>query len=308
MKFSLLRLPLIALATWGVFVVNSAFSAELRFDSPHTFYANKDIVLNIKSDGLNGKRLSWNLKYAGRSIAAGEQEIPSTGTTEVKFHFPELKAGVIAATEFNCFSGETKLQNDLFFFHPNPFANETAFFNEQKIGVFQPDDSKSISALLESYGIKSLKLSSIGGFDGKILIVSGINFSGNPGFFESLLNLSQKEIRVIIMSPISGTISLKSESIGRILLAGTDIIPEFNKKYDSYTWNGKQIEETSFKTVPFDGGIALEFVKEKERFSYCEIRSSNSKGKLIICGFNIGGLADESPSPAYLFRNLLKSD
>jgi hypothetical protein len=145
----------------------------------------------------------------------------------------------------------------------------------------------------------------VSGFDGKLLIASGINFNESPGLFDELLKLTQNGVKVIILPAFSGTLSLKSETINKLILSGTDIISEFNKKYDANSWNGGEITSMSFKIVPYDENTGLELTETKGSFSFCEIRNSLSKGKLIICGFNIIGLAKQSPTPAYLLKDLI---
>ena len=42
----------------------------------HTFYAGREQIFTVVTKGLNNKRLSWNIRYAGRTLAAGQRIIP----------------------------------------------------------------------------------------------------------------------------------------------------------------------------------------------------------------------------------------
>ena len=71
-----------------------------------TFYADREHIFIIKTEGYANKSLSWNLRYAGRTLASGKRNIPLDGKVKITFKFPKLNEGVIAATEFNCWVGK----------------------------------------------------------------------------------------------------------------------------------------------------------------------------------------------------------
>lgn len=286
----------------------SIHAAELHFDSPQTFYSDREIFIKISSSGLSGKSLQWRLIYTGATVSAGEVIIPDSGIAEIKLSFPKLASGIVATAELACYAEPAKLQKQIFFFSDDDiFSNRKESVGNLGIGVFQPDEkSGNIVKLLETLGVRSSPISSISDYNGKIIIVSGLDFSENPGLFETLLDKCRDGSKVLILAPASGIIPLKDNEISRLLLADTDIIRDYNPKFDDKTWNGKAIFGTSLKTVPLDDGIAIELVPHKTRFQFCEISRKYSPGKIIICGFNLIELADESPSAGYLLKELIE--
>ena len=97
-----------------VFVVNFNLLAEdpaiisLKPEC-RTFYADREHTLTILTESAAGEALSWNLRYAGRTLAAGKRNIPQNGEVKIAFKFPKLNPGVIAGTEFNCWVGKQAL-------------------------------------------------------------------------------------------------------------------------------------------------------------------------------------------------------
>lgn len=279
-----------------------AYASELQFSSPHTFYADKDIILNIKSDGLSGKSLSWNLKYAGHTIAAGEQQIPENEITEVKFHFPELKPGVIATTEFSCFSGDTKFLSELFFYTPNPFADNKKFLEELKIELWAPENDENAKKLLESLQVPFSMIANFAESKGKVLIVSSIDFGNFSGLSDDFSRICATGTRILIINPTAGSLPLKMKDFKEIVVARNAKITDFYKNFDSELWGNSFPNDKSFKLIPYDNGIAIEIQKERGDFTYLSAKIAD--GELILCAWDIFGKSDKSPTPVYLLEKL----
>lgn len=65
-----------------------------------TFFADREHAFTIHAAGFAGKRLQWSLRYAGKTLAAGEAVVPRDGNVKIRFVFPKLNDGVVAAAEF----------------------------------------------------------------------------------------------------------------------------------------------------------------------------------------------------------------
>ncbi len=295
-RFKILFFPLCLCAS----VVHSA---ELRYDSPHTFYSGREIAVRIRADGLAGKTLSWNLRYANSTAAAGEKAIPENGVPEIKFRFPELKPGITAIAELSCFSGDNKLQKLLSFHTENPFFENTKFLEDLKIQLWEPENKGNASIMLEKFGVPFSRIANFSEFTGKILIVSGIDFGSFSGLSQSFVKMCTDGARVIIVNPESGTIGLDTASFKEISIADNAKIAEFDKNFDCEYWAASAPAERSFRLVPFDGGVGIEIQKRQNGHTFMSAKTED--GELLVCSWDIFGKAGDSPTPAYLFEKLI---
>jgi hypothetical protein len=317
-----------------------------------TFYAGREHTLTVKTQGLTGERLSWNLRYAGRTLASGQRQVPQNGEVKISFQFPELNEGVVAEVEFSCFTGEKNVVRDpgselgeeelkktLYFFYPDPFKNKKEALKKLKIGIWEPSEGEALSEFLKSIEVPYAKVADPAGFQGEVLLVSGIDFDEFPGGNETLLKLVKNGKKVIILQPFSGTFAKLAEDMDSIIFTGNEYINGRNtfgvppkggtpnrRKFDTESWNGKPIANKSMKLVAVDDSIALEVREHRtspvakamgdrsnvkrptsndktKGFTYCEVRKG--KGSLIITTWNIIKGAKESPTPVYLLKEML---
>ena len=188
-------------------------AAEIKYDSPQTFYAGRESTINIKTEGLDGKNLAWNLKCSGLTIAAAELAVPESGAVELKFTFPEIKEGVsAAAAEFACVSGDKKLQKIVFFFSPNPFSSKKKILEKLKIGLWAPSGDDTAKKLLESLGGVTSEVANFAEFKDKLLIITGIDFGNFSGLEKDLINICASGSNILIINPKTGALPLRTES------------------------------------------------------------------------------------------------
>ncbi|MFZ2656549.1 MAG: hypothetical protein WAX69_16570 [Victivallales bacterium] len=278
-------------------------AAEIKYDSPQTFYAGKETVISIKTDGLNGKNLSWNLKYSGRTIAAAELAIPESGSLELKFTFPEIKDGVSGAAELVCRVGESKLQKNIFFFSPNPFSQKKKIFENMKIGLWSPEGDDSARKLLGSLGVATTDVANFADFKGELLIVCGIDLGNFPGLEKELVNICSSGSSILIINPAGGILPLKTESFRNMIFSRNEKIMDFDKKLDSDKWGDAFPNEKSLNLVPSDNGVAVVVADNRTGFTFMSAKIG--KGELVICTWDIFGKIEKSPTPVYLLEKMM---
>jgi hypothetical protein len=326
-QFKLISTLCFCLVIWNIFALNIALCAE---DVPkitlspncQTFYAGREHTLTITADKFTGERLSWNLRYAGRRLAAGERQIPANGEIKITFNFPKLNEGVIAEVEFSCFAGE-KMEKDvklnreikkkLYFFHSNPFVGQKETFKKMNIGVWEAGDKEELSTLFKKLDLPFAKIADPANFTGEVLVVSGLDFDENPGISETLANLAETGKKVIILPPVSGSFANFAKESNALILRKNDIIKEFNKKFDSKNWNGTDSTEKSLRISQIDDTPSLKVVEKSGGFTFAEIRykaaayAGNKKKnyKIILTTWDIVKDAEVSPTPLYLLKNIL---
>ena len=300
---SLLTTACCLLPVASLFSPISLSAAEIKYDSPQTFYAGRENIINIKTDGLSGKNLAWNLKYSGLTIAAAELAIPESGTVELKFTFPEIKEGVSVTAEFNCASGENRLQKNIFFFPANPFSLKKKQLEKIKIGLWSPEGYDIAKKSFESRGVVTSDIANFAEFKGEILIITGIDFGNFSGLDKDLVNICLTGANVIIINPKAGSLSLRTESFKNLILARNDKVTEYDKKFDSEKWGDSPPNGKFLNLIPLDTGVGIEISEKKNTFTFMSAKIG--KGELLICTWDIFGKADKSPSPLYLLDKII---
>ncbi|HBC86684.1 MAG TPA: hypothetical protein DCZ94_07010 [Lentisphaeria bacterium] len=281
----------------------SLSAAELKYDSPQTFYAGRETVINIKADGLNGKNFSWNLKYSGLTIAAAELAVPETGAIELKFTFPEIKEGVSTTAELTCVSGDKKLLKSIIFFSTNPFAFKKKFLEKMKIGLWAPSGDDSAKKLFESLGVVTSDVANFAEFKDKLLIITGMDFGNFSGLEKELVNICSAGTNILIINPKAGILPLKTESFRNMILSRNEKIMDFDKKFDSEKWGDSPPNEKSLNLVPVDTGAGIEVSGNKNAFTFMSAKIG--KGELVIFTWDIFGKIEKSPTPVYLLEKLI---
>ncbi len=278
-------------------------AAELKYNSPQTFYAGRESTINIKTEGLNGKNFAWNLKYSGLTIAAAELAVPESGAVELKFTFPEIKEGVSAAAEFACVSGDKKLQKIVFFFSPNPFSSKKKALEKLKIGLWAPSGDDTAKKLLESLGVVTSEVANFAEFKEKILIITGIDFGNFSGLEKELINICSTGSNILIINPKAGALPLRTESFKNMIFSRNEKIIDFDKKFDLERWGDSAPNENSLSLIPLDGGVAVEVAGNKSSFTCMSAKIG--KGELSIYTWDIFGKVDKSPTPVYLLEKII---
>ncbi len=287
----------------GLLVAISLSAADIKYDSPQSFYANREIVLNIRTDGLAGRNFSWNVRYSGLTIAAAELAVPETGAVEIKFTFPEIKEGVSATAELVCVSGDKKLQKNLFFFAPNPFAFRKKVLEKNKIGLWSPSGDDTAKKLFESLGVATVDVANFADFKERLLVVVGIDFSNFSGLEKDIGGICSSGSNILIINPAGGALPLKTETFKNMLFSRNEKILEFDKKFDPEKWGDSLPNEKSLGLAPSDSAAALNVADNRNGFTFMSAKIG--KGELVVCSWDIFGKAEKSPTPLYLLEKLI---
>lgn len=313
MKTLILTFLLCVFSLNTVLFADSKGTLSLQPDC-NTFYAGREHTLTIRAEGLTGEHLSWNLRYAGRTLASGQRQIPAAGEVKITFAFPELNEGVVAETEFSCFIGkqalstireaiEKEMRRRLYFFYPDPFVSQKESLKELKIGVWEPSGGEALSDLLALLDVPFKKIADPANFNGQALFVSGLDFDAFPGVSSTLLELAGQGKKIIILPPFSGTFPQFAKKTDNVILSKNQAIPRFDKKFDADNWNGNPVSNGSMKLVFFDDGVALKRADNESGFTYCEL--SIAEGRIILTAWDIVNGAKVSPMPVYLLKEML---
>lgn len=278
-------------------------AAEIKYDSPQTFYAGRETTINIKTDGLNGKNFSWNLKCSGLALASAELAVPESGKVELKFTFPEIRDGVSATAELTCLSGDKKLMKNVFFFSLNPFSFKKKVLEKMKIGLWSPEGDDIAKKTFESLGVVTSEVSNFTDFKGELLIVTGIEFENFSGLEKEIINICSSGSNILIINPKAGTLPLKTKNFINIFLSRNEKIIDYDKNLDTERWGDSPTNARSLNLIPYDSGLAIEVADNRNSFTFMSAKIG--KGELFICAWDIFGMAGKSPSPVYLLEKLI---
>lgn len=294
----------------------SASAAEISLEpNCRTFYADHEHTFTISAKDAVGKELSWNMRYAGRTLAAGKQTIRNNGMVKIKIDFPELEDEVIVTAEFSCWLGKQALGKNrkdksfirkMTFFNPNPFEGKKAVLAKRQIGIWNAGDDNSLADLLTELEVPFAKVAAPEQFSGKVLLVSGLNLQKAPGALEACLKLANFGKKVIILPEISGKTKIPLAKLAGMKLGKNDLIKDqggISKKLDKENWNGQAINQNSLKLQAAGENIELKVIDKSTGFTFCEL--SKSKGQVIFTTWDIVKRAKDSPTPVYLLKEML---
>jgi hypothetical protein len=140
--------------------------------------------------------------------------------------------------------------------------------------------------------------------ESKTLLISGLDFDEFSGIQDEILQFAAKGNKIIIiMPPLAGTIPIASAKYERILFAKNNEIKKFSKKFDSGTWADICIPQKSFKIAFMDDMLSISPENNSKGYSFCKLSVGSSQ--IIICAWDIAGLAEKSPTPLYLLSKII---
>lgn len=269
-----------------------------------TFFSGRKIrlVVATPSNSQNHKTISWNIRYSGRTIAAGETPLKGK-TATINFDFPKLADEVVAQAILTCVLGNEKLQTPLYFYPENPFAQKKDFLTKAKIGIWLPAGNDKFINRLGKLELPFKVVNELtSDLDVKTLIVSGLDFDAYPGLDETFETLCEKGCLIIIIPPSSGVYPVNLTKTNELTLSGNQQISVFSKKFDTMYWAGKPPASNGLTLTPYDDSIALTS-NSKSNLTFFEMKIG--AGKLIITTWNIIDTIDTSPTPLFLLANLI---
>ncbi len=304
------RIPLLTtllLTTLAATAIHAAEAPSLTVSlapPAHTFLAGREHRLRLSAPAAVGGTLAWNLRYAGRTLAAGEASPGADGIAELRFAFPELNPGVRADTLLTVSSGGATFTKTLHFFHPNPFLGESRRWQLAKIAVWAPEDD-ALPAWLESLEIPFSPIDDVAQAIGQVLLVSGIDFDDLPELPETLAEIAARGTTVIVMPPLDGHFPIPANAADLRLADNTRIL-EFDKTLDAESWGVHPVASRHLQMVARDDVITLQAATDTSaRFTSCEIRTGT--GRLWLLSWNLPAAAKDSPTPGQLLHHLLSS-
>ncbi len=271
--------------------------AKFAININKNLFANTEYSFSITGKTTGNESLNWNISSLGRTIFAGSATIKEE-TTQIKFKTPNIKTGFIGKFQLSCYIKDISIKKDFYVFNKNPFALDNNKIESLGVCVYDITENNKVIEQLKTYNEKIKKTSNIEDFDGKVLVIIGLDFENNPGIEDVIFAECAKGRKIIFIAPVAGTISIANKNIKSIKMTGNEIIAEYNKKYDN------NISITKFALSQVDYDTVLNFNNmQKSNFSYCEMKIG--EGSIIFFGMDIFKNKDISPTEIYLLKDLI---
>lgn len=254
---------------------------------------------------LKEKSCSWGLSYLNKVVAVGNTAVQKQGDIKVKLTFPKLDQQVVATCQFVIKIGAKEFKQWISFFPPGPFQSIEEELKDMNIGIWDGTKEKTLKHFCQSHKIAFEDVDSIKQFKGQLLIIAGIDFDGYSNLLDSIETLGKRNVKLLVIPPVTGELSVNSPQLNQILFAKQQFISHFSAKYDTMLWADQPFVNKSVKSTSFDNGRALKIVDKTDQFTYCEFRINQAD--VTICTWELLKFADQSPTALYLFKDLMLS-
>lgn len=283
-------------------------------------FAGQPAVFHVvpASTSLSSPTVVWRLTYNNRTLAQGtcriDPDISEGLPAELSLAVPALQEGVVIQAELTVVHPETNspvlLRETIHIFSPDAFSLKRQGLSDLKIGLYDPE--KKTQAAFESIGLPFKQISNIDAlpsFDGKLFIV-GQNADLGPGTWEELRKLAQRNIPVLVLASPKGRLDLtdnagnEAREPDRLVLSRQTIIREMDKTLDTHWPPQGRTVVSGVKIYSKEKAMYAEAGTSEEDWPWVEITFKNG-GKMILCGFDFVGTAEQSPAPRYLLSHLI---
>jgi len=279
----------------SLFAALSAVAAPLAFRSTHDHYAGK--LAKLLVDAPVGERLEWGLYRSDAKIMGGGVQVPDSGVAELSLAFPAIATP--ANVVLRCAAAGATLEEPLRFYPATPFADQREFLKRLDIEVWAPDGR--LPDLLRGLDVPFRPLDNLAGFDGRTLLVSGLDCDAFPGVGEELRALCHHGALVLLMPPLKGTLELGLNQADQIILDGDARILAFDKRLDARRWGDGPPAAGTLRLV--GDGPSLRFDQAGgSKLTFCQ--ATFGDGVLVATTWDIAGKGELSPSPVYLLNEI----
>ncbi len=303
---------------------NGALSLQEQW---RTVFSDQEVVLHLKLS--SSQTLSptgfWILSYNNRTLSQGTfvtgQSAPEGQNAQISVHIPPVKEGVMISAELvirvpflNDQENALELKEGVFIFPYDPFAANKESLKEARIGLFDPQEQEKSGRMFEQLGLpfeEQSNMDALPAFDGKMLIVGeGVDFKNSPALWTELLALAERGVPVLILAPQSGEFYLssageKNSQFEKVVLARETVIKEFNKNFDIHWAPEGRTVAIGFKPVAGESDFLFVADSSTDAWPWLELVPASSKAKIILCGFDLSGAMEKSPTPRFLLAEII---
>jgi hypothetical protein len=283
------------------------------------YYAGgrQDILISGMSPSAS---LRWRIAVQGRTIASGLASATADGTAQLAAELPPLRDGVSMKAELVVtHDGVDELNAGIVLHSKRPFEADLPSLTPAKekdkngkakepalIGIWSPDGNagNGVGRLLEEHGLKPDLVESPAHFEGKILLVSDIDFEDNAKAFNKMLSIVAGGMHAIVLPPMKGTLHMPSDSFSEFTVSkGLLPVSGFDRSFSH-----------DLSLFPAANGLSLsadsssvELLAAKAAGLFHSARFKVGSGSVTIICWDMKANAAVSPVPLLLLRDVFKS-
>jgi hypothetical protein len=310
--FSLLPLP-----GWSL-EVNVDYDWKGIFAGEITQY--KIVVTSKKNSSV---LLSWQLLLKGRTVSSGVQDVrfnsDANKVVNLPLRVPAMKSGIQLSSQLiiSVVSGvntehKKSYQSMIPVYGPNLFLTDAAIYKQLNIKLFDPVGRTS--SFLNESQIPYYELSREEIFtpsiDGLIVIGAGVDLNRYRGLIDVLIKLAEKGVKVLVLQPSSGNVSLLGFTVNNASHPSTlsfskdSIVNSFAK---GYQWVADDpLKKFGIVLRNHRQNILADIVEyQQNSWDWISMSFQHSGGRLIISMLPFIEHNDRGPIPQLLLGRLL---
>lgn len=314
LKIVLILLSLLPLPAWSL-EVNVDYDWKGIFAGEITQY--KIVVTSKKKSNV---LLSWELLFKGRTVSSGVQDVrfnsDANKVVSLPLRVPAMKSGIHLSSQLiiSVVNAEHKksYQTQIFVYGPNLFLADTAIFRQLNIKLFDPVGRTS-SFLSESkipYYELSREEILTPSMDGLIVVGSGVDLNRYRGLIDVLIKLVEKGVKVLVLQPSSGNVSLSGFTANKAIHPSTfsfstdSIVNSFARGYQWVV--DDPLKKSGIILRNHRQNILANIVEyQQDSWDWMSMSFQHSGGRLIICMLPFIEHNDSGPIPKLLLGRLL---
>lgn len=258
-----------------------------------------------------------------RTIARGEKQLELAPgdpiALPIELRVPDIKDGVVWKTTLAINvtpRGNNKsiasLEKTLWIFPRNPWISKQSQLVDLKIALFDPQDQTA--NLLAKHNIphtRVQRLAQIEVLDQGVVIV-GEGTSLDRRLSEALISAARHGVDILILAPTDGAMTMDTIDdlpVEQITLRRHSIVRELDKRLDTTVWQG-ELRVSQFAIRTDMATLAATVNNQDAMWPWISIEFHEDellRRRIVFCGFHLLGSWDKTPTPRYLFAQLLES-
>ncbi len=274
-------------------ILSTVKGNEVRINLMTNLFAKTEYTITV--NGKANELLNWNIQTLGRTFRSGSSNFNEKGIVKIKFITPNVNPGVILPFQMNCIVNNLKKQRDFYVFYENPFSLHKKIIKDLGLCIYDLSENEKVSDIFEKLEVDFKTISNLDEFDGKVLIISDLNFENFHGLEDDIFAQVANGKNIIFISNTTGTLPLNNNKIHSIELLGNEVVHKYNKKYD------KLVLSNNISFCQIDDITHLDFGKNKTpSFAFCKVKIG--EGNLIFIKLNLN---KKSSTEIHLLKDII---
>jgi hypothetical protein len=290
-----------------------------------TYFASAPVALTYDAAvAANGLTAQWTLAVDRKTIGSGAAQVEAEGAgskVSLRFDAPEVRDGlpleaVLAITLRGANRRdpiETR-QRTLWFFGEEAFVDRQQWLEEREVTLFDPrGGTAEMLAGLSIPFVATKNVEQLANLaKGMIVVGEGVSAREYRGLPIALQKAAAAGRPVLWLAPTGGTFAIPGAATAdlprpaRVMLAGTEIIAELDKRLDAQAWPADGGLVASSLLIRGEGRTALvEAVANDQGWPWLEVTYPTMPGRLIVAGFGLNDHWEAGPTPRYLLARML---